>query len=112
MCYDVCAHSRPYPHLKFVDPIKQQPIRELPEGILTEVRNRLMEARLAMFSQSMGMRALSLSAICPMSCIDEIYKKANIIKSVDDLNVIAGLRVEFAEKYFKIFIEIMNTYCQ
>ena len=118
MCCDVCAHSRPYPHLKFIDHIKQppkrrqQPVRELPEGILTEVRNSLMEARLAMFSQSMGMRALSLNAVCPMSCIDEICKKANIIKSVDDLNVIAGLRVKFAEKFKKKFIEIINGYCQ
>ena len=118
MCCDVCTHSRPYPHLKFIDPIKQppkrkqRPIREVPEGILTEVHNRLREAQLAMFSQSMGMRALSLNAVCPISCIDEICKKANIIKSMDDLNVIAGLRVKFAEKFFKIFIEIINTYCQ
>ena len=48
----------------------------------------------------MGMRELSLNAVCPMSSIDEICKKANIIKSVDDLNVIAGLRVKFTETFF------------
>ena len=115
MCCDKCTRSSPYTHLRFIDPIKAPrkikptQVRKLSDGVVAEVRNKLMETRSTIFRQSIGMRALGLDIVCPMSCIDEICNKANFIKSVDDLNVIAGLRVKFAEKFFSVFIDIINT---
>ena len=33
-------------------------------------------------------------------------------KSVDDLSIITGLRVKFAEEIFNVLIETVNTHCQ
>ena len=107
-----CTRSSPYPHLRFIDPVKVPPkvkpveVSEMSEGVVAEVRNKLMEAHLNIFRQSIGMQALRLDVACPMSYIDEICKKANFIKSMDDLSIIAGLRVKFAEKFFKYSLKL------
>lgn len=115
MCCDTCTHSNPYPHLKFFDPVKlprkEKPnkVRSLSDDAIAEVRNKLMEARITIFRQSIGMRALGLGVVCPVSCIDEICNKANFINSVADLGLIAGLRLKFAERFFNIIVEVVQT---
>ena len=85
MCCDKCTRCSPYPHLRFIDPIKAPrkikpvAVRQLSEGIVAEVHNKLMETRSTIFRQSIGMQALRLDVVFPMSCVDEICKKANFI---------------------------------
>ena len=117
MCCDKCARSNPYPHLRFFDPAKvprkekSSKVRTLPNDVVTEVRNKLMEACSTIFRQRIGMRALALDVVCPASCVNDICNKANFINSREDLGVIAGLRAKFAEKFFNVFMEVINTQC-
>ena len=115
MCCDTCTHSNPYPHFRFFDPIKlprkEKPtqVRSVSDDVVAEVRNKLMEARLTIFRKSIGMRALGLDVVCPVSCIDEICNKANFINSVADLGFIAGLRLKFAESFFNVIVEVVQN---
>ena len=115
MCCDKCARSNPYLHLRFFDPAKvprkdkSSKVRTLPNDVVTEVRNKLMEACSTIFTQRIGMRALVLDVVCPASCVNDICNKANFINSKEDLGVIAGLRAKFAENFFNVFMEVINT---
>ena len=79
---------------------RRRAIRTVTKDLIVDLKAKLVAVREEVLSEKPAFRMVGIGFLCPDSTIDELYKQAKYIDSVEDVSLF-GIRSELKEKFFK-----------